>query len=112
TTAERPPVEHVERPPVEPDFSAIERETELLREAHAAAQRGDARGALTLLEQHARLFPRGALATERRGLRILALCDVGEVETARREAAAFLAAQPPAGLAARVSRSCAGGSSP
>jgi hypothetical protein len=96
------------RPAVEPELASIERETELLREAHAASQRGDARGALALLEQHARQFPRGALATERRGLRILALCEAGEVETARREAQAFLRGHPPAGLAQRVERSCAG----
>lgn len=99
-------------PPIEPDFASIERETELLREAHAASQRGDARAALALLEQHARQFPRGALAAERRGLRILALCDAGEVDTARREVPAFLRGHPPAGLAQRVARSCAGDAPP
>lgn len=89
------------------DLAAIEHETELLREANAALQRGDAQGALAAIEQHQRQFPRGALALERRGLRILALCAAGDEVTARREAGPFLAAHPPAGLAARVQRSCA-----
>jgi hypothetical protein len=62
----------------------------------------------TMLDEHARRFPRGALASERRGLRILALCELGDVAGARRDAAAFLASHPPTGLAERVERSCAG----
>lgn len=91
----------------EPDLVAIERETELLREAHAASRRGDARAALALLDEHARRFPRGMLTSERSGLRVLALCDAGEVAQARTEASRFLASSPPSGLAERVRRSCA-----
>jgi RNA polymerase sigma-70 factor (ECF subfamily) len=103
-----PPPDPRPGPRLAHDPTSIERETELLREAHAASQRGEPREALALLEQHARLFPRGALVTERRGLRILALCEAGEVDTARGEAQVFLRGRPPAGLAQRVQRSCAG----
>jgi hypothetical protein len=103
-----PPPDPRPGPRLAPDPTSIERESELLREAHAASQRGEPREALALLEQHARLFPRGALVTERRGLRILALCEAGEVDTARGEAQVFLRGRPPAGLAQRVQRSCAG----
>jgi hypothetical protein len=89
-------------------FASIEQETELIREAHMALRSGDAGRAMTLLEAHEAQAPRGALATERRVLRILCLCELGSEDRARIEAQRFLATNPSATLVARIEASCVG----
>jgi hypothetical protein len=87
---------------------ALAEETRLLRDADAATRAGDATRALALLAEHARRFPRGALAEERDAETVLALCAAGRTEDARAAARRFLAARPGSALAGRVRSSCGG----
>jgi hypothetical protein len=64
--------------------------------------------ALAQLDEHARQFPDGALAPERRAARILILCDAGETSRARALAKTFLREQAASPLAARIRAACAG----
>jgi hypothetical protein len=92
--------------PVEAD-DPLAAEAELLRRARAALSRGEARGALGLLDEAARRFDPGVLGEEREALQVLALCDAGERAKARQRAAAFLRAHPGSPLADRVDAACA-----
>jgi hypothetical protein len=74
------------------------------RRALASANGG---AALEALDQHASEFPRGQLASERAGTRVLALCELGRTADARREAGRFLARYPQHPMTARVRSSCA-----
>ena len=87
---------------------ALAEETQLLRDANAATRTGDAGRALSLLDEHARRFPRGVLSEERDAERVLALCGAGRVGEAKLLAASFLSARPRSPLAGRVRGSCGG----
>jgi hypothetical protein len=89
---------------------ALERETNLLREANHARNDGRWPDALRLLDQHAREFPRGVLADERAVEHVVVLCRLGRDEEAKREAEAFLAARPKSLLRGRIESTCAGAS--
>jgi len=81
-------------------------EIALLGEAQRALASGQPEKALVLLDRHAREFPHGSLGQERAAARIIALCALGRVTTARAEAAAFLARSPGSPLAERVRAAC------
>ena len=83
-------------------------ETRLLSSAAGALRGGDPRGALTLLDEHRRRFPRGVLSEERDAERVFALCAMGSEEEARRSAKQFAREHPRSGLAPRVARACSG----
>jgi hypothetical protein len=74
--------------------SALAEEQALLDPARAALAHGDGAGALSLLEQHTRRFPDGALAQEREAMAIRALVLTGDGERAQRRADAFRAHYP------------------
>ncbi|MET0341932.1 MAG: hypothetical protein ABW252_13080 [Polyangiales bacterium] len=61
---------------------------------------------LTLLDEHAEHYPNGKFATERKGLRVLALCAAGRIEEGRRARAAFLRELARAPIAVRVREAC------
>jgi hypothetical protein len=63
-------------------------------------------GALELLDEHARQYPRGAMAHERAGLRVVALCDAGQIERGLKEQGAFLETDSTSALAQRVQKTC------
>jgi hypothetical protein len=88
--------------------SPVADETRLLRSANQALHAGDAARALTLLEEHARLYPHGILTEERSAERVSALCALGRIDDAKLEAARFLASTPDSPLAASVRTSCGG----
>ena len=69
-------------------------ELELLQRAHAGYTRRDFSGALTLIAEHARRFPRGHLAEQREALRVRSLAGSGRSEEAHRAAVAFAARFP------------------
>jgi len=83
------------------------RETQLITSARAALKAGNPDEALALLDEHARLFPRGWLANERIAERIVVLCSVGRRAEAAREAKSFLDGRPKSPLTRRVEASCA-----
>lgn len=97
-------------PPTAPPSAAPEdhlaSELALLQQAQKKIRAGDPRAALSLLDEHARRHPRGALQQEAAAARILALCDAGRREEARAEAARFLEAAPSSPLAERVRNAC------
>jgi hypothetical protein len=58
-------------------------ELALLKKAQSALRAGAPGDALSALSEHAARFPNGALREERMTLRVLALCDRGDVTAAR-----------------------------
>jgi len=85
----------------------------LIRRALTSLRDHDPKRALALLNEHASDYPEGAFATERRGLRVVALCAAGHVEQGREERSAFLHKAGTSPVAERVRRACRddGGSS-
>lgn len=77
-------------------------EVELLQRAQLAHVRRDFSGALALVAEHARRFPRGPLAEECEALRVEALIGSGRVEEARRMGAAFAVRFPRSVLLRRI----------
>jgi hypothetical protein len=86
----------------------LEREARLLADARQARQSGDGNRALALLDEHARTFPSGWLASDRAAERIVVLCGLGRRDEAVREANVFLNGRPKGPLTRRVELSCAG----
>ena len=93
-----------------PAADTLEKEARLLADARRASQSGAGDRALALLDEHARTFPNGWLASERDAERILVLCRLGRRAEATRAAAAFLDGRPKGPLTRRVELSCAGAS--
>jgi outer membrane protein assembly factor BamD (BamD/ComL family) len=91
----------------EPPSTAEPEEARWLREAQLAVRSGDARRALTLLDEHAARFPSGKLADAREVTRMVALCDLGARAAAREKAEHFLAEHPGSPFSDRVRRICA-----
>jgi hypothetical protein len=85
----------------------LDREVELIRQAHDALRDGEPGFALAILDDHERRFPRGALAQDRDAQRVLALCALGRLEEARTAAARFLSGYPLSPHAPAVRDSCA-----
>ncbi len=82
-------------------------ELSLLRQAQAARRGGQPGRALELAHEHAEKYPHSRLWAERETLRVLALCDLGRVDAARRSAAQlqYLWSSP---LRATLNASCVG----
>lgn len=85
----------------------LEVELDLLRRAQQAIQAGQAQRALGLLTKLDAEHPKSSLGQEREVARVLALCGVGEVTTARQVAQRVLAASPNSLYARRIQASCA-----
>jgi hypothetical protein len=62
--------------------------------------------ALELIDRHAEQFTNGELSNEREGLRVIALCELGRLDEARRASERFVARSPGALLIQRVSTAC------
>jgi hypothetical protein len=92
-------------PKVEPrssSASALTAELGALDAARSRLSSGDAAGALSLLDDYSRSYPRGRLVLEAEVLRIDALAKSGQMGAARRRAEAFLKRHPNSVLASRV----------
>jgi hypothetical protein len=83
-------------------------EMALLASANAELRRGDARRALSLLDDYDHRYPSGVLREEVLATRVIARCQLGPApdKVARRGASAFLARHPASPLAPRVRSSC------
>jgi hypothetical protein len=83
-------------------------ETALLASANGELRRGDARRALSLLDDYDRRYPSGVLREEVLATRVIARCQIGDApdKAARRGASAFLSRHPASPLATRVRSSC------
>ena len=86
--------------------TTLEAETRLVRAGVSARHSGDSVRALALFDEHARLFPNGALAEERAAERVVALGDLRRCGEARPAIASFLREHPTSPLAARVRAVC------
>jgi len=86
----------------------LEREARLLAEARRAVKAGERERALALLDEHARAFPNGWLASDRAAEHIVVLCSLGRQADAIEEARVFLEGRPKSPLTRRVETSCAG----
>ena len=81
-------------------------EVELIDRATAALRRDEPGGALAVLAEHARRFPRGQLANERRAYRAVALCSSGKGPQGRAEARLVRASTASKSLLAWLDDAC------
>jgi hypothetical protein len=95
--APAPPRSSAPAPSLTEELAALDATSRALRA-------GDAAGALRLLDDHARRFPRGRLGLEAEVLRIESLARTGETAAAASRARSFLARHPNSVLARRVER--------
>jgi hypothetical protein len=77
-------------------------ELQLLNRSQAAYAKGKLAGALVLLAEHARRFPRGRLAEEREALRVRSLAGLKRTIDARNAAASFATRFPHSVMLPRV----------
>jgi hypothetical protein len=91
-----------------PSAPSLATEVRLLKSAQRELSAANASASLALLDEHARLYPDGALKAERLGARVFALCKLGHVEQARKAAREFLRVAGSSPLVPRVLSSCAG----
>lgn len=75
-----------------------------LDRARSKLSNGDPKGALVVLDDYARTYPRGRLGLEAEVLRIDALAQSGDMQSAKKRAEAFLKRHPKGVLAPRVRR--------
>lgn len=71
------------------DVDTLGAERALIESGRARLARGDATGALAMLDEHARRFPNARLSEEREALAIQALVNAGRHDEAKARAAAF-----------------------
>jgi hypothetical protein len=83
---------------------ALTAELGVLDMARSKLAAGDARGALAVLDEYSRTYPRGRLDLEAQVLRIDALAKAGDTQAAKKRAEAFLKRYPKSVLASRVRR--------
>jgi hypothetical protein len=86
--------------------STLEQELPILQSAQEALRAGDTDRALAVLESHARRFPDGMLAPERRAVHAMAVCRKVGRSAGLAEAEAFLRDAPFSPLAPRVRAVC------
>lgn len=82
-------------------------ELDLLHDAQAKWRNRDAAGALELIAQHKKRYPKSALAPERDALRVFSLCAAGRTDEARAVARRSFANAPRSPLRTAVEESCA-----
>lgn len=85
--------------------STLAREKALIQQAWETVATGDPAGALRVVDTHAREFPEGVLAPERRAVAIVARCKRGDAD-AKERAQKWLATDPRSVHAARVRSAC------
>ena len=97
-------------PPILPapaSSATLAAEVALLKQANAQLAGGDPARALALLDEHRRLYPRGALVEERDAARVLALCGAGRHSEGIAARGRFLREHPSSPQLARVQNACA-----
>ena len=87
--------------------SDLAEETRLLARARRRLGAASPRDALAPLREHARRFPNGQLTEDRMVLQAQALCESGQADAGRKQAAALRKAFPSSSHLPRVDRACA-----
>lgn len=88
------------------DDDALRREFEMMRRAREEIRAHAWSRAKMLLERHARHFPEGALAEERRLSLVSVLCALGETVAAKAEIATIRALDPGGSIVERATATC------
>ncbi len=88
------------------DDDALRREFEIMRRAREEIRAHAWSRAKLLLERHARHFPEGALAEERRLSLVSVLCALGDTVAAKAEIATIRALDPAGSVAERATATC------
>jgi hypothetical protein len=101
-----PAATQAESSPMETPSHHLAEELRLMRAASAALSVSDNLRTLSLLAQHAELFPDGALREEGRAMRVISLCKQGSSHFALVERDEFLSSSPRSLLSARVREAC------
>lgn len=102
---ERTP-ERAVRTDTDPGPPSIEGELELLGAAQHALQKQRPSRALSMLQEHAFRFPKGAMVEERMAMQALALCSLGRRHAAQTVLANLAARGAPSQLLPRVRSQC------
>ena len=84
----------------------LEEEARALAEVQRALRDAETERALVLLDRMEERFGAGALGTERRAARVLALCGLGRYEEGRALAEHFIANHPTSPLVSRIRAAC------
>lgn len=92
--ADGPTPSQAARPPSSAAPSSLAAERQVLDRAREAFARGDHERTLSLIADHARAHPEGALREEREALAVRALAAAGKVDAARDRGARFVARYP------------------
>lgn len=92
--------------PAEPIDASLREELAIIARANTALRLEHPADALRALDEHARRFQAGMLSEERRGLRVLALCQLSPNQAALDARDAFLRTAPNALLAPKVRAAC------
>jgi hypothetical protein len=104
TAAEKKPSPKHHASPGASRGNTLDEELPLIARAQDAITNHPA-AALAALNEHAARFPSGQLAVERNGLRVLALCSMGD-PSASAMAAQFVRNHPRSPLAPRIQQAC------
>jgi hypothetical protein len=86
--------------------TTVDEEVKLMNDAQAALRSDNPSHALQLLNEDARRFPNGKLASARAVAHMIALCRLGRADEVRLEADRFLAKTPNSPFAGRVGDVC------
>lgn len=86
--------------------SSLEDEAQLLAQAQQKISQGDARGALSVLSEHQREFPRGTLSLERQATFAIARCLAGQTTRGRSEGIRFRRQHPNSPMVKRLESAC------
>jgi hypothetical protein len=86
--------------------SSLEDEAQLLAQAQQKISQGDARGALSVLSEHQREFPRGTLSLERQATFAIARCLAGQTTRGRADAVRFRRQHPNSPMVKRLESAC------
>ena len=93
-------------PAVDSPADRLREEVALIGGVKAALDDSRPSDAMAKLDEHARRFPEGELALERRGYRAIALCALGNDAQGRGAGKAFVKSHPASTLAGRVRVAC------
>ena len=88
------------------DSSTLLAELDLLKRASGELRSGQPSRALQTLKEHKAKYPRSVLASERRGLSLLAACASAKTPGALRQAKRFLETSPSSPLAPHIKKQC------
>jgi hypothetical protein len=84
----------------------LEAELDLLHDAQVKWRNRDPNGALALLAEHRKLYPKSRLRLEREALRVFSLCAAGRTDEAKEVASRAFKNAPRSPLRASVEESC------